>query len=239
MAVIAFMLVLLSGLLGFYVVTKHTVLSVVETSDHAFPTYFLHPKNGTLALFDSLNQENKALLWVLPQGECSFTDGVLTATIIRNASTPQHFHNCMMLTHTFTNFAYEIKMKFDTNNAHDCGGVTFHNITQNESQLYYFYICRDGSYGLVRYEGDNDIKDNIMLAESSSNLITPGPGQTYTLAVVVQMFDFDLYVNRHYITSVTDPYHSFKNGTIGVLVRSFDKGTTEVAFSDATVWTFK
>ena len=144
----------------------------------------------------------------------------------------------MMLTHTFTNFAYEVNMKLNTTNHGDCGGVSVRNNPQTESQLYYFYICGDKSYGFVRYEGDNDTKDNLTLVDSSSSLITPGPGQTYILAVVAEGFNFDLYVNHKYITTAIDPYHSFKNGTIGVLVRSTVTGTTQVSFSDATVWTF-
>jgi serine/threonine protein kinase len=234
MIAVACVLLLSSVPIGYFMNTKYNTPPL--ESNHNFPSYIHEPRNGTFALFDALEMENKNLGWVLPLGVCSFVNRALIVTIKRDDATPQHFHNCMMLTHTFTNFAYEVTMKLNTINPGDCGGVSVRNNPQTESQLYYFYICGDGSYGFVRYEGNNDTKENRTLVESSSSLITPGPGHTYILAVVAQGFNFDLYVNHKYITTVIDPNHSFKYGTIGVLVRSTDTGTIQVSFSDATVW---
>jgi hypothetical protein len=78
----------------------------------------------------------------------------------------------------------------------------------------------------------------VVLEDSTFQPITKNSGQTYTIAVVPQRFNFDLYVNQQYITSVSDTNNGYSAGTIGVLVRTLGIGTTEVVFSDATVWTF-
>jgi eukaryotic-like serine/threonine-protein kinase len=237
---LAFILILLSASMGYVAITKSSGPQIIgDPPNHPFPSYIhIHrPAKVSLALFDSLKEENKNLLWVLPPGICSFTDSALIAQITRYDTTQEHFHNCMIKTHTFTNFVYEVSMKFVSSNAGDCGGISFRNNPQTELQLYYFYICRDQHYGLIRYMDNDDPPKDLLPPGATSNLIPQGPGQTYILAVVVQKFNFELYVNHQYIASVTDLDQSFKNGTIGVLVRSFDIGTTEVAFSDATVWT--
>src|SRR5207248_1403325 len=153
---LAFVIVLLPGMIGFYIVRNIDTFAVSKAPDPAFPSYIIEPKKGTFALYDSLKNENKNLLWVLPPGKCSFTDGVLIAAIKRDDTTQEHFHNCMVRMLPFTNFAYEVKMKFNTSNPGGCGGVSFRNNAQTELQLYYFYICRDGHYGLVRYMDNND-----------------------------------------------------------------------------------
>ena len=129
-------------------------------------------------------------------------------------------------------------MTFNTNNPDDCGGASFRNNVVTEMHLYYFYICQDEHYGLVRYLGDNAPIKYVVLKDGIFQPITKNSGHTYTIGVVAQDFDFDLYVNQQFITSVPHTNNGYSAGTIGVLVRTLGIGTTEVAFSDATVWTF-
>ena len=68
MAVMAIELVLLSGLIGFYVLTKSSIPIVSGATNHAFPSYILRPKSGSVALYDPLKEENKNLGWILPPG---------------------------------------------------------------------------------------------------------------------------------------------------------------------------
>ncbi len=242
----AFVLVFLSGMMGFYVVTKISSpagsIAPASTPDpnlvYPYPSYIKGPK-GLYALYDSLKGENKNLGWILPPGICYFTGGALHVKIKRDATTPEHFHNCLTSKPHFTNFAYEVKMTFNTSNLDDCGGVSFRNDVVTEMHLYYFYICRDGQYGLVRYIGDNAPIKYLKLNDSSFQPIANNSDQSKTIAVVAQEFSFDLYVDQQYITSVpdTDSKHGYSTGTIGALVRSLGIGTTEVSFSDAKVWT--
>ena len=144
--------------------------------------------------------------------------------------TPVHFRPCILKAPNFVDFAYQIKMTFVTG---DCGGVVFRS---HEPKLYYFYICQDGQYGLVRYsENVSDPNINMILSSGYSSYINTGSGQTNLIAVVARGSNIDLYVNQHHIDGTQDTAYS--NGTIGVLAKNFVKGKSEVEFSDATVWT--
>jgi len=240
---IAFLLVLLPGMISFYAVKNASGSPPTPTPNpnlvYPYPTYINGPK-GSFALYDSLKDENKNLGWILPPGTCYFTGGALHVKITRDSTLLAHFHNCMTSKPLFTNFAYEVKMMFNTSSPDDCGGVSFRNDVATEVYLYYFYICQDGQYGVIRYMDNNDPTKNLKLEDSSFQPIIQGSGQTYIIAVVAQGFNFDLYVNHQHISSVQDldPNNGYSSGTIGVLVRSLGTGTTEVMFNDATVWTF-
>jgi hypothetical protein len=136
----------------------------------------------------------------------------------------------MGMTPNFVDFAYQIKMTFI---AGDCGGVVFRS---HEPMLYYFYICQDGTYGLNRYT-KNVLDPNInpTLRSGHSSYIITGTNQANIIAVVAQGSNIDLYVNHHHIDGTQDAYYS--DGTIGVLAKILVTGRSEVAFSDATVWT--
>jgi hypothetical protein len=134
----------------------------------------------------------------------------------------------------------------------DCGGVTFRGQGQG---FYYFFICQNSNYschydsnqvcnfGLIRYthdpsSGKPDFNLNPLLTEGFSNIIADGANQQYTIAVVGQGSKISLYVNDQSqpIAEVMD--NNYSTGNIGVLAKTLGTDTTEVAFSDATVWTF-
>jgi len=102
--------------------------------------------------------------------------------------------------------------------------------------LYYFYICQDGTYGLVRYTKNvSDSSVNPTLRSGHSSYIITGFNQANILAVVAKGSNIDLYVNQHHIDGVQDT--SYPDGTIGVLAKILVTGRSEVVFSDAIVWT--
>ena len=150
-----------------------------------------------------------------------------------------HFHVCIGRTPRFKDFAYEIKMTFING---DCGGVVLRSgDPQYDPRLYYYYICQDGQYGLVRYaENVSDSTINPILTEGRSSYITAGFGQANIIAVVALGSKFDLYVNQQHIDEVRDPDPGYyRDGTIGVIAKALGLyRSTEVAFSDARVWTF-
>ena len=141
-----------------------------------------------------------------------------------------HFRPCMGMTPNFVDFAYQIKMTIIEG---DCGGVVFRS---HEPMLYYFYICQDGQYGLVRYSQNvSDPTINLTLRSGYSSYINTGSGQVNVIAVAAQGSNIDLYVNQHRIDGTQDAYYS--DGSIGVLAKILMTGRSEVTFSDATVWT--
>ena len=129
----------------------------------------------------------------------------------------------------FSDFAYQIKMTIEKG---DCGGVIFRS---NDPFLYYFYICQNGHYGLVRYMDNNDPSKNLILREAFSPQIKEGLNQTNMITVLAHGPYIYLYVNKIQIDWAYDT--SYNIGKIGVLAKAFDTyRPTEVAFSDATVW---
>jgi len=132
----------------------------------------------------------------------------------------------------------------------DCGGVTFR---EQGVKLYYFFICQTGNYrchnnsalicnfGLIRYtqnpsNGYPDFSHNPLLTEGFSKTVEDGANQQYIIAVVARKSKIDLFVNGQNIGEVKD--NVFTQGVIGVLAKTFGSYSTQVEFSDATVWTF-
>src|SRR6266446_1072792 len=211
--------------------------AAATTTEVACPSYL--PGCGTLALYDPLRDDSKGYDWHPPDySGCDFLGGVLHVSVIGDGANPVFFHACIGKTPTFSDFTYEIKMTFIKG---DCGGVIFRS---HDPMLYYFYICQDGEYGIVRYTRDPDngmpdpnLNPPLRTSATRSSSIIAGSSQANIIAVQARGSIIDLYVNQHLIDSVED--NSYRDGTIGVLAKALDLyRPTEVAFSDARVWTF-
>ncbi len=115
--------------------------------------------------------------------------------------------------------------------------------------LYYSYPtmtsslnCPEGQreYGLIRYINDNATPPYIPVGTGPgcSKFIIAGSNQANTIAVRAQGSNIGLYVNQHLIWSRQD--YTYRDGSIGILAKTFDpQRSSEVAFSDAMVWTLK
>lgn len=217
---VAVLLFLLSGSMGLYALTNRSI---------PYPTYL--PGSGTLALYDQMKDDREGYAWNPPNYRyCNFQGNALHVSVIGDTSDTGHFHPCIGKTPKFSDFAYEIKMTIIKG---DCGGVVFRS---HDPLIYYYYICQNGQYGLVRYQDNNDSSKNLMLREGTSSQINVGLGHTNTIAVLARGHYLYLYVNQVQIDSAYDT--SYNDGTIGVLAKAFDLfRPTEVVFSDATVWT--
>jgi serine/threonine protein kinase len=245
---ISFALVLLAGSISLCYVSSSRALTsmyadatsttVAATSIAATATYteathyppYL-PGSGTLALYDPLRNDSKGYEWNQPKySGCNFIGGTLHVRVYGDNTNPVYFHACIGKTPIFNDFAYEIKMTFIEG---DCGGIIFRS---HDPHLYYFYICQDGQYGFVRYTGNVlDTTINPILREGYSPFIVAGSSQANVIAIVAQGSRIDLYVNQQRIDSAVDV--SYRDGTIGVLAKALDLyRSTEVAFSDSTVW---
>lgn len=186
-----------------------------------------YPPHGTLALYDPLtgpdnwsDVANSAY-----KATCQFTGNAMHITIARADS----FFYCYP-GQTFSNFAFDVKMDIIRG---DCGGMVF-RLDNAAGKLYFFLVCQDGTYGLYTYL-DNTGNNIITLTSSSSSAFATGYHRSNVIAVVANHSTFTLYINGQNIDSVHDS--TFTSGQIG-LVASYYTATTEVAYSDARVWTF-
>jgi eukaryotic-like serine/threonine-protein kinase len=231
MAAMAFVLVLLSGMIGFYFVTSNKVTPSGKATTSAIPYPSYLPGKGTLALNDPMKDDSKGYSWNPPNYRyCNFQGNALHVHVFGDKTDSAHFHPCIGKTPIFSDFAYQINMTIEKG---DCGGVVFRS---NDPLLYYFYICQNGHYGLVRYKDNYDSSKNLVLREAFSPQIKVGLSQTNMITVLVRGHYFYLYVNATQIDSAYDT--SYNKGKIGVLAKAFNiYRPTEVAFSDATVWT--
>jgi len=231
---------------------KATATAQVEATaatirENPLPAYF--SGNGQLGLYDPLTDNNRGYLWLpttslgLPakNSNCAFQRGGLDASVNGDENYTVLFHPCIESTTDFGDLAYEVNM---TINMGDCGGVTFRGVN---SALYYFVICHDGRYRLVRYAKDpgtgitptSDL--NPVLRDSTSQSIKTDFGQSNTIAIEAKGSHIDLYVNQMKIDSVDDPagYNAgYRTGKVGVIAKSWSlHDLTDVAFTNAGVWT--
>ena len=126
----------------------------------------------------------------------------------------------------FSNFAFEVQMTILHG---DCGGILFRN---NGTKYYLFQVCAYGAYELSVGLDNTHFK---ALVNKYSQAITSGYNQLNTIAVVADGNTLDLYVNHQKIASVSD--NTFTGtGFLGLAAGAY-RATTEVAYSNAKVWT--
>jgi eukaryotic-like serine/threonine-protein kinase len=236
---IAFMLVIISGSMGFYMVTKNGVPPQSKASANSIPYPSYLPGKGTLAMNDPLKDESNGYSWSPPKFPyCSFQGGTLHVKVVGNDTQPAYFRPCVARTQNFTDFAYQVKMRFVNG---DCGGITFRSKDPDyDPRMYIFYICQNSYYALKRYSQNvSGPGVNPILKEGYSHFIKVGSSQVNIIAVVAQGPNIDLYVNLQQIVHVRDDSFNsdYNSGLIGVLARTFDLSrSAEAAFSDAMVW---
>jgi hypothetical protein len=187
------------------------------------------PHSGSLALSDALRDNSKGYNWPdgvsVKGGTCQFSQGAYHVIMTQAGS----FHSCIAGATGFGNFAYEVRMKIVQG---DGGGVLF-RANGTEGRFYYFRVGRDGSYGLYLYTGSSGSPVQVLTSGRAAAIYT-GLSVSNVLGVVARGSTIDLYVNRQFITSVTN--NSFDSGQVGVAA-AYETGITEVVFSDAEVWT--
>ncbi len=253
---IAIVLVLLAGSIGIYFIASfsaftpppnhatatapaldgtHSTATATYIEATRYPSYL--PGSGILALYDPLKDDSEGYVWNPPNFPyCYFQGGALHAKVFGGTTNQAYFHPCIGQTPIFRDFAYEVKMTFIQG---DCGGIVLRaGDPDHDPRLYYYYICQNGQYALVRYtQNVSDPKTNMTLRTGTSQFIEAGSSQANIIAVVAMGSNLDLYVNKQHIDSVQDA--SYSDGKIGVLTKTFDLlRPAEVMFSYATVWTF-
>lgn len=190
-----------------------------------------YPPHGSLALYDPLNGSNDGPgywnYFANPSiGErCQFTGNAYHVSTTKSNSYSYCYPSA-----TFSNFAFEVKMDIIRG---DCGGIVF-RFDSNSDRLYFFGVCQNGTYGLYIYY--NNTGNNITTLEAgSTSALTTGYNRTNIIAVVADHSTFTLYINRQNIASAHDS--TYTAGLIGIIADDYT-ATTEVAYTDARVWTF-
>ena len=117
--------------------------------------------------------------------------------------------------------------------SYDGGGIVIRSTGNN---YYYFEVFESGRYALVSCKG-NDCSHTI--SDGSSQVIPSfhtGLHQVNTLAIGVNGFSFDLFVNGvHVDRPASDTSKISDHGMIGVFGAAND-ATTEIVYQDAKVW---
>jgi eukaryotic-like serine/threonine-protein kinase len=195
--------------------------TITAQANVAIPHPFLF---GTLVIDDPFKVNSQSERWDV-NSNCQFKTGAYHVT----KSISNSFTSCVAEKLDYSNFVYEVQMSIVKG---DCGGIIFRS---NGPRLYYFRICQNGTYAIVRYLKDiSDPKMNPTLYGGSTSLIHPGLNQTNLIAVAAKGSTFDLYVNRPYLFSVNDT--TYRHGRIGLIAKE-EGNPTEVVFTNAKVWT--
>lgn len=214
------------GSLGTFYFTRFNYLQRMSLLNDAIPNPY-PPQTGKLALNDPLRDNSNGYFWyegAEANANCFFSGAAYHVT----AQPPVFSHSCGA-DGSFTNFAYEVQMTIIKG---DGGGIIFRQDAATNS-AYYFGIGQDGSYQFALYSiysnGGQTLKEDM-----APDVIHTGPGQKNVIAVVANGADIELFVNQQLITSITDT--TYNQGQIAVAAET--TGTqTEVAFSNARVWT--
>jgi serine/threonine protein kinase len=179
---------------------------------------------GSIALNDPLRNNSNGYFWGFndSHGTCQFAGGAYQVSASQG-----YAHSCTASPTNFSDFTYEVTLTILQG---DCGGIVFRGNDTNDTG-YLFVICQNGTYALY-LNMDNTL--SALLASSSSSVINTGLGQSNVIAVVANGSTLDLYVNKQKVNSISDSIYN--HGQIGVDAYPLSN-LTEVAFSNARVWT--
>ncbi len=172
-------------------------------------------------LSDPLNGQTSSVWSVKSIGtkSCSFSNGayhlrLAPKDIYINCPTPGvHYHN----------FIYQVQLAII--NGFD-GGISFRSYNET-TPSFSFTITTTGLYALSA-----DL-DNRLLASGRSPAIHIGLNQTNQIAVMAQEEKIFLFINKQFVTSVSDFSES---GEIGMIADNVSVTNVDVAFTNAQVW---
>jgi serine/threonine protein kinase len=243
--IMGIMLVLLllsgSGLLYYFAVIQpakqriHTTATASASIDSRTKLY-LAAISGNTVLNDALNHNDATTTnWVentsSPDGKtCAFRDGAYYATALQQGLSP-----CLVQGSNFSDlsdFAYQVQMTIIQGNE---GGLVFRSdaIDPNHypfsTNYYLFSVGSDGHYSLS-YQ---NTKNLVSLKRDTSSAIQVGLNNPNLLTVIAHGNTIILYINKKYVTTVSD--HSRSSGLIGVFAQK-NSHDTDIAFRNAQAW---
>jgi len=199
------------------------LLQIIPTQTHSSPGYL--PGNGRLVFFDPLSKQDGSKWDVVSTSSgasCQFTRGAYHVS----HQSIDYLASCLT-EGTFSNFAFEVQLTIVQG---DCGGMVFRD--NGDGQFYYFHICEDGGYRVSKRLSYSDIK---LFQLHYSSAIHRGLGKPNKIAVVAAGSSMTFYVNEQQITQVQDS--SYTSGSIALIANPGYGHATDVAYSNARLWT--
>lgn len=202
------------------------------------------PHEGTLVLYDPLSDNSQGWDWIDPSlfnnPNCYFAENTYHAVGGTQGGT-ESGSDCAATKTDFTNFAFEVQMKFIKGHAEDSsGGISFRDnvgLSTKDEGWYSFIIRMNGSYNLqVCLEGS--CIDLTSPSWAIAKAIHTGLDVSNVIAIVAKNNTFDLYANGEHIAGpIINGNHSasvLTHGTIGV--SSMCVSSCEISYSNAKVW---
>ncbi|MDQ2715247.1 MAG: hypothetical protein M3Z08_10100 [Chloroflexota bacterium] len=184
--------------------------------------------SGTPALNDPLRGPDSNN-WQLSNsgsgGDCTFTGG--TFHVIQTKL--PYFFYCTAQARTFSNFAFQVQMTITRG---DTGGVVF-RADGAKVKFYYLSISQDGIYRLYLYVDRTSTHAQTLLTGAITAIHT-GLNQANLVTVIARNSSLYFYINKQYVNSISDS--TYTSGQIGFAAEARTQ-STEVAFSQAQVWT--
>ncbi|HUY75975.1 MAG TPA: family 16 glycoside hydrolase [Ktedonobacterales bacterium] len=169
-----------------------------------------------------------------PDGTCQ--QSAQGYDVVVPASAPDTGLNCFAEGPTsFTNFAFSINMQVVKSSASQAfdAGIAF-RCPQTPDTCYEFTVDGSGNYSLYAYANGQAVTGPNIPTTDHSPLFHTTVGSVNQLAIQVKNKTISLFINGHFLTSVTDATSA--SGRIGVTEDAAKTGTVEVLFSDAKVW---
>lgn len=210
------------GLVAFLLVVD-AVSGEYNGVNTAYPAAF--PGHGNISLYDPLSEPDQ---WYQNDtgnrnNSCQYRDNayhVLETGIDNSFLCPG--------SRSFRAFAFSVNMTIVKG---DCGGIFFGNGGYFKYQL---YICADGTY---EFYFPRILQQGAL--NSHKRIMNTGLNQPNLVGVVFRGNAVSLFINSQqvHIDLVLPPIDS-ASGTIDFVARSNSHSPTEVAYTDAKVWTF-
>ncbi len=177
--------------------------------------------NSNPTFSDSLQSQDKNN-WS-QDTECSFSGGAYHVSVPNT-----YFAWCIEQSIGFGNFLYQVQLAIAKG---DYGGIIFREDYTN-AIFYHFYIGQDGSYNLFLDQGIKG-QQGELLQTGHSSAINTGLNQTNLIAVLASGNDLYLYINKQFVTNISDG--TSRSGLIGIIALP-NNNPTEVVASNVQVW---
>ena len=201
-----------------------------------------NPYGGILVFNDPMIDNSQGHNWDVISSasagtSCQFTDNAYHMIMPGNYSGA-----CFGQTTSFNDFAFQVQMKFLKYGQHFSGGGLIFRSTNN-SDYYVLEIFESGQYTFFSCKSGGDCSHGIAGYPQSSQIPSfhTGLNQVNTIAVVAQGNTFTFYANgQTFAGPITDDTNT--NGALGFYAEGGSEGgagaTTDVAYSNVTVWRF-
>lgn len=183
------------------------------------------------AIHDPLNGSD-TLQWDTEPADCVFRNGALHA---RHAGGKLSI--CTIGSSIFFDFAFQVNITL-LQGKQDLGGLIF-RFDATTASNYMFLIDASGNIGLdlltANYTTGTSAASSILYIARNNPNVFAGLGKQNTLTVIVQKSAIYLYVNQHYVTTISDS--SVTQGVVGLANMDQADQASDIAFTDALLWT--